>query len=333
MRCLITGSCGFLGSHIVDHVLRTTDFEVVGIDSFRHRGDALRINDSAEKIKRYKVVCHDLNAPISPYIAKAIGEVDFIINTASQSDVLRSIKDPVPFVQNNINVALHMLEYAREYGCKRFIQISTDEVYGAAPEPMAFPEWSCILPSNPYAASKAAQEALAISYWRSYGVPMQIVNCMNLFGERQDKEKYIPMLISRISRGETVEIHGSLEDPGKRGYLHARNFASGIMFVIGRDYTPYRECTDGTIIFPDRFNIIGTAEVDNFEMANLVASFLGKEEFAWRFVSFESSRPGHDKRYALDGSKLAALGWVPPIPFEESLRRTVQWTIKNSEWL
>ena len=333
MRCLITGSCGFLGSHLVDHVLKTTDFKVVGIDSFKHRGDALRINDNADKVKRYQVVCHDLNAPISPYIAKSIGQIDYIINTASQSDVLRSIKDPVPFVQNNINVALHTLEYAREYGCKRFIQISTDEVYGAAPEPMAFSEWSCILPSNPYAASKAAQESLAISYWRSYGVPVQVVNCMNLFGERQDKEKYIPMLISRISRGETVDVHGSLTYPGKRGYLHARNFASGIMFMISRDHTPYRAEKNGTIIYPDRFNIVGTAEVDNLAMAKLVANVIGKDDFAWRFVEFEQGRPGHDKRYALDGSKLAALGWVPPIPFEESLRRTVQWTFQNKEWL
>lgn len=333
MRCLITGSCGFLGSHLVDHILRTTDWEVVGIDSFRHRGDALRINDSDEKIKRYKVICHDLNAPITPYIAKAIGEVDYIVNVASQSDVLRSIKDPVPFVQNNINVALYALEYAKEYGCKRFIQISTDEVYGAAPDPVAFVEWSRILPSNPYAASKASQEALAISYWRSYEVPLQIVNCMNLFGERQDKEKYIPMLISRISAGKTVEIHGSRQDPGKRGYLHARNFASGIMFMLGREHTPYREETNGEIICPDRFNIVGTAEVDNFEMASLIAGYVGRPDFEWKFVSFEESRPGHDKRYALDGTKLAALGWVPPVPFTESLRRTVQWTLQNSEWL
>lgn len=328
---LITGSAGFAASHLVDHVLANTDWRVVGIDSFRHRGDTLRLPDE----KRYEIHFHDLNAPISSRLADQIGDVDYIVNMASESHVNRSISHPIPFVQNNINVALHMLEYAKIAKPKKFIQISTDEVYGPAPGKMEFSEWSEMLPSNPYSASKAAQEMLAISYWRTYGVPLIITNTMNIFGERQDSEKFIPLAISTILEEDILTIHGSKEKPGCRHYIHARNHADALLFIL-REFNPilFQEnfALSNRRQFPSRFNIVGELEVDNFELAQFIADELG-DTLRYEFLGFDQTRPGHDLRYALSGKLLSELGWHAPKTFHESLRRTIQWYLKNPHWL
>src|SRR5262249_4092532 len=148
----------------------------------------------------------------------------------------RSITDPVPFVRNNVDVVLNTLELTRVVNPRSLILVSTDEVYGPvdAADHTGHPEWDVILPSNPYSASKAAQEAIAISYWRTYGIPLQIVNCMNMIGERQDPEKFVPLVLGKVLRGETVTIHGTKEEIGTRHYLHARNLADGITFLLTR---------------------------------------------------------------------------------------------------
>jgi dTDP-glucose 4,6-dehydratase len=223
MRVLLTGIAGFIGSHVAEHIAATRpEWEVVGLASFRHRGDPLRIDSMPA---RYEIHHADLASPLSHRLIDRIGHIDVIINMASESHVDRSIEDPVPFVENNVSLALSMLEYARIVRPQLFVQISTDEVYGPAMDGELHREWSKILPSNPYSASKAAQEAIAFSYWRTYGVPVLITNTMNNFGERQDREKMIPMCISRIATGKTVTIHGSPGNIGSRFYLHARNHA------------------------------------------------------------------------------------------------------------
>ena len=222
-----------------------------------------------------------------------------------------------------------MLEYAREAKPKAFIQFSTDEVYGAAPGETLHAEWSPILPSNPYAASKAAQEAIAISYWRTYGVPVVLTNTMNLFGERQDAEKFIPMLISKIARGEEVTIHGRPDYIGKRFYIHCRNMADALLFVLKGDPQQYQD--SDSLIIPDRWNIVGEVEMDNLSVAQLIAEIIG-QPLKYKLVDFHAARPGHDRRYALDGRKLAAAGWAPPVSFKESLRRVVQWTLESKVW-
>lgn len=332
MRVLLTGSAGFIGSHIVEHLLENTDWDIVGLDSFRHRGDPARVHPGLD-YRRYSVVCADLGAPLGRLEAQ-IGEIDYIINCASESHVDRSITDPVPFVQNNVNLTLNMLEYARRVKPKVFIQISTDEVYGPAVEE-DHAEWSTILPSNPYSASKAAQEAIAISYWRTYGVPVVITNTMNNFGERQDAEKFVPLCISKIVRGETVQIHtGPDGEPGSRFYLHARNHADALLFLLQNcDVPGVSDCA----MWPNsdrpwRFNIVGDVEMDNLSLARMIAKFVGRN-LDYELVDFHSSRPGHDPRYALDGTKLAVFGWRAPVVFEDSLRKTVEWTLEHEEWL
>lgn len=323
---LITGSAGFVGKHLVDHFVEK-GFRVVGLDSFRHRGDSLRVTNQA-----YTVYCHDLTAPISDRLIQQIGSVDYIINAASESHVDRSITEPVPFVENNVKLVLNILEYARTVKPKIFFQVSTDEVYGPAPEGILHAEWSPILPSNPYAASKAAQEAVAISYWRTYGVPVVITNTMNMFGEMQDKEKYIPMLISRIMRNQIVTVHGTPDYIGKRFYLHARNFADALHYLINFDGIMPILYEDLRSDRPDRFNVVGEQELDNLQLAQKVAKLLGKE-LKYELVDFHSCRPGHDRRYALDGSKMKSYGWQIPVHLDEALERTIKWTLENQVWL
>lgn len=331
MRVLVTGAAGFLGHHAVEHILATTNWDVVGLASFRHRGCPLRLRHLIED-PRFKLVQTDLAAPITDRIAVAIGRVDAIVNYAAESHVDRSIEDPRPFFLNNVEAMLTVMEFARTVKPKRFIQVSTDEVYGPAPLGHRHAEWEAILPSNPYSASKAAQEAIAISYWRTYGVPVVITNCMNLVGERQDREKFLPMLIRGIANGQVVPLHG-MEVPdgrpvfGSRMYLHARNLADAICWLLKRPVSQYPN-TDR----PDRWNIVGEREIDNYQMAQIVASIL-EEPLHYRVVDFHRARPGHDRRYALDGTKLATAGWKQPVDLEQSLERTVRWTMSHREWM
>jgi dTDP-glucose 4,6-dehydratase len=344
MKVLLTGAGGFVGHHTLAHLLKTTDWDIVATDSFRHFGISARIRAVFEELpsesSRVKVVTHDLTTPIDLITAKEFGDPDVIINMASDSHVDRSITDPRPFVENNVALVLTLLDYARSLpNLKTFIQIGTDEVYGPAPEGINHPEWSAQLPSNPYSASKSAQEAIAISYWRTFNVPVILTNTMNIIGERQDVEKFVPLIINALQKGELVPVH-ALEKNGKwksgsRFYLHARNQADALRFLITHFVTTPHRYTDG-LERPERFNVRGETEISNEEMVSLIAKFLGISKpinELVKFINVEGTRPGHDLRYALDGNKLIALGWKPPVAFEKSLERTVSWTVKNPIWV
>lgn len=332
MRALLTGAAGFLGSHCLRHLLTNTDWHIVCPVSFKHKGLPERIVVAVDEQKwwdRVTIVRCDLAAPINDTTAALFGDIDYIINYASESHVDRSIDEPVPFIQNNIEVVLNVLEYARLAKPKVFVQVSTDEVYGPAPDGYNCAEWDPIVPSNPYSASKAAQEAIAISYWRTYGINLIITNCMNLVGETQDPEKFIPMIMSKVLHGEAVPIHASADGTvGSRFYLHARNLADAILFLIRRDEIAQYEA--GAAL-PDRWNIVGEREVTNLEMAQMVANCLG-EPLQYELVDFHTSRPGHDLRYALDGTKLAEAGWTMPVPLDASIKALVDWTRAHPEW-
>ena len=332
-RLLVTGVGGFIGSHFLEHVMVNTDWHITGLASWTHKGCPERIQEIVSKYKdRIDIITHDLVAPFSQQTVNRFGNIDFIVNIAAESHVDRSITNPVPFVQNNVNLVLNMLELARQIKPKMFLQISTDEVYGAAPEGVNHKEWSTILPSNPYSASKACQEAIAISYWRTYGVPVVITNTMNNFGERQDKEKFVAKVIDKVIKGETVPVHGVPGRIGSRYYLHARNHADGLLYILKN--LPATDYLEGVIDRPDRYNLVGDKEINNLEMAQMVSDILGKE-LKYELIDFHSTRPGHDHRYALDGKKLKDLGWNPPLTIEESLRKCVEWTLKpeNKIWL
>lgn len=282
--------------------------------------------------KRFTLVVHDLSAPLSDLAKRKIGKVDYIINMASLSDVEASIQDPVPFVQNNVNVALYMLEFAREIKPQVFIQISTDEVYGASASKFGDlrKEWDAIIPSNPYAASKAAQEAIAISYWRTYGVPVIITNTMNNFGEYQQPNKYPVMIQKALMNGEEITIHGKEGQIGSRSYIHSRNFADAILFIL-RKLPPHMH-VPLSADRPDRYNIAGDKQLDNLELAQTIAKLMGKE-LKYKLVDSHTTRPGHDPHYGLDNTKLYSKGWKSPLTFEESLKNTLEWQMSHDEWI
>lgn len=333
-RILLTGAAGFIGSHVMRHVLTNTDYTLVLPVTFRHKGNGDRIAsaiaNNREWHSRVEVVLCDLSAPISVTTRHRFGAVDQIWNVASESHVDRSIEDPTTFIQNNTNLMLYLLDYARSLdNLELFLHMSTDEVFGPALGDYRHHEWDRILPSNPYSASKAAQEAIAISFWRTYGLPVIITNTMNLFGELQDSEKMVPKSIRSIHNDEEVTVHTDADGvPGSRFYLHCRNLADAWLW-ISQTQTVHTYPEYDT---PQRFNIVGDRELDNISMVNLIADIMGKEARI-KTVDFHAARPGHDRRYALDGSKLAEAGWTAPVPFEESLERVVSWTLAHPEWL
>jgi dTDP-glucose 4,6-dehydratase len=344
-RVLLTGAAGFVGSHLLRHILATTDWDVVAPLTFRHKGLPPRVWGSVKghDPERVNVMMLDLTGPVDAVSRRLMGDVDVVMNVASLSHVDDSIRRPVAFVENNVSLILNALELARHLRPKLFLQMSTDEVYGAAPAGRDAEEWSAIEPSNPYSASKAAQEAIAYSYWRTFGVPLVITNTMNIFGEMQGPEKFVPKIMNKLLAGESVPVHASPDGvPGSRFYLHARNLADAWVWLARRylDGWPASRpaaYTSGDVR-PDRFNIVGELEVDNVRMVGAVASAItsynGRQvKPVWHLEDFHSSRPGHDLRYALDGSKLAAEGWSAPLDFTTSLERTVHWTLDHPEWL
>lgn len=339
-RIVITGAAGFVGSHVVEHFLRNTDWDIAVIDKLTYASSGLdRLRDiNCFDGNRVRMFSADLQQPLSEGVKKEIGIPDYVLNLASESHVNNSITDPVGFVTNNVKLMLNMLEWARELKAvegsvfKKFIQFSTDEVYGTAPEGVNYKEGDRHNSGNPYAASKDAQEAICRAYANTYGLPVNITNSANIIGERQHPEKFVPLCIDKIMRGETMKIHSNPEQTkaGSRFYLHARNIAQALHFIL--------EQTDEKLDKDDaskgQFNIIADEEVDNLAMAGRIAGIMGKE-LKYELVNFHASRPGHDLRYSLDGSKLRALGFNYPVTLEESLRKTVEWTLRpeNEKWL
>lgn len=357
-RVLLTGAGGFVGHHCLEHFLENTDWEIVCTDSFRHRGKTSRIREvldgRPDDAERVRVLTHDLRAPIDPQLAERIGDIGYLVSVASESHVDRSITEPRSFVENNVQLVLTLLEYAREYPVEKFLHIGTDEQFGPAPVGYNHREEEPFRPSNPYAASKAMQADAVYAYWRTYGLPCGVSQTMNIIGERQDPEKFVPLVLSKVVSGETVPIHASAEgQPGSRFYLHARNQADALLFLLRsqpfpvygepalvevpgdlgeRDFDPATRRYDIVSAEMARWNVVGEREVDNLRMAEMIAHFAGREA-RYELVDFHSSRPGHDLRYALDGGKMARLGWKPPVPLAESLERTVHWTLENPRWL
>ena len=326
MKIIITGGCGFIGHHFVEHVFKNTDWEIVIFDKLSYASNGferLRDTDTLNN-NRVKVFTNDLTNPLPEGIIKEIGlNVDYIVHMAAETHVDNSIKDPKLFIDNNIYSTLNMLEYAKKLpNLKMFFYFSTDEVFGPALGDTLFKEWDRHKPTNPYSASKSAAEQICIAYENTYKTPLMIVNVMNAFGERQHVEKFIPLCVKKIINNEKIYIHSypDKKTSGTRFYIHARNIADAVLFLI----------KNGTI--GEKYNISGEREVSNLEMAQMIAKFMNKE-LDYELIDFHSTRPGHDLRYGLDGSKLFEMGFKLPINFEESLRKTVEWTLENQKWL
>jgi dTDP-glucose 4,6-dehydratase len=238
------------------------------------------------------------------------------------------------FVQDNVVGTVNMLDYARKNlpDLERFVYFSTDEIFGIAPPGVSYREYDRYNSTNPYSASKAAAEEFCVAYENTYKMPIVVTHTMNVFGERQHPEKFIPATIQKVRDGETVIIHS---DPtrtvaGSRMYIHARDVAEGLMFILGLEN--YIHSGDYGHAHCPKFNLVGTEEIDNLTLAQMIASAVG-QELKYEMTDFHTSRPGHDMRYALDGSLLKSLGWEPKIKLSERITEMVEWTLHNERWL
>ena len=312
MRVLVTGVAGFVGSHVVEQLL-ADGHDVVGIGSLNHNGESWRVVESISGLtatSSFTWMRHDLAAPFSDAQVRQIGHVDAIVNVASLASVDISIKDPVSFVQNNVNSTLNVLELARQLDVRRFIQVSTDEVYGT--------RMPCDdghhMPSSPYSASKAAQEDICNAWQWTFHVPVSIVRSANMFGERQSELAFIPRIVRAIVEDRSLPIHVDASGkPGVRNYSYVGNVARYLADCATADSTRVHV----------NITLRGQMTLDNFSLALNVAAVLDRE-LKYEFIDATIDRPGYDEKYELHGDD-----WAPMIGAGEALRRTVIHTAQR----
>jgi dTDP-glucose 4,6-dehydratase len=336
-KILITGGAGFIAHHIIDKKLSTTDWKIVTLDRLDFSGNLNRLKEVVSKYpedeqKRVRVVHHDLKAELNPEIVATIGRIDYISHLAAGSHVDRSITYPLEFVLDNVVGTAHILEYARKLDhLERFAYFSTDEVFGPAPEGINYKENDRYNSTNPYSATKAGAEELVVAYENTYSLPSFITHTMNVFGERQNAEKFIPMSIKRVRDNEVVSVHSDSNKKiaGSRHYIHAEDVANALLFLYNYDISSLS--SDKTGAKCQKFNIVGKDEIDNLSLAQFIAEVQNKK-LKYEMVDFHSQRPGHDLRYALCGDKMKKMGWTPHSAFDR-LKSTIQWTLENDRWL
>ena len=336
-KVLITGGAGFIAHHLIGHILETTDWEIITLDRLDYSGNLNRLHDlmisfMPETKRRVKIVHHDLKAELNPLVRSEIGDVDYILHLAAGSHVDRSIDYPMEFVLDNVVGTCNILEFARlQPNLERFVYFSTDEIFGPAPNGIKYKEEDRYNSTNPYSATKAGGEELAVAFQNTYGLPIYITHTMNVFGERQHPEKFIPMTIKNVRDGGTVTIHSDSTRtiPGSRHYIHAEDVASAVLFLL--NYEGTFEPTWGGAKCP-KFNIVGSEELNNLQLAQIIAEAQDKE-LKYELVDFHSARPGHDLRYALDGDKMKKLGWEPAKSVQDRIAEVTKWTLANRRWI
>jgi dTDP-glucose 4,6-dehydratase len=322
---LVTGAAGFLGSHFVEELLVNTDWNIICLCRLTYVGDLERLLESLhvrEHADRIKLIYHDLKFEIPPYMEESIGNVDYIVHIAANSHVDRSIIYPKQFFEDNVMGTVNLLEWYRKTNPSAlFINYLTDEVFGPAPDNYDFKEDDRWRPSNPYSASKAGQGAAGIAYWNTYNLPIISTYTMNLYGARQHKEKLVAKAIGKIHNDEIIPIHAKMDGDkvlyvGQRHWLHARNAANATLFLL-------KHGKPGA-----HYNVVGDTEQHNDDLVKAIAVLMGKEA-RLQYVDCDKARPGHDKRYSLDGSKLRNMGWQQPIDFQTSLQTTIEWMLND----
>jgi len=316
MTILVTGGCGFIGSNFVQHMLdRHPGETVINLDKLTYAGNPENLS-GIENHPNYHFVKGDIcDRNVVESIFKQ-NKVDAVINFAAESHVDRSIVGSAIFIETNVAGTNVLLDVAREHSVGRYIQISTDEVYGSLGTEGKFTEGSRMHPNSPYAASKAAADLLALAYHHTHGLPVIITRCSNNYGPFQFPEKLIPLMIARALDDKPLPVYG--DGLNVRDWLHVKDHCSAIDLIL-------RGGKPGEV-----YNIGGTNEWKNIDIVRLVLKKLGKPD---SLISFVKDRPGHDRRYAIDAAKVNRdLGWRPRISFEKGLDETVEWYQKHESW-
>ena len=313
MRILVTGGAGFIGSHLVRRLLANGSDSVVNVDALRYSGNLENLTEVAGH-PRYTFIHADIcDAQV---VAKVMKEhrIEGVINCAAETHVDRSIVEPGAFAKTDVIGTAVLLDEARQAGIMRFLHVSTDEVYGSV-EVGSSKEGDPLDPRSPYSASKAGGDLLVRSYWTTYQFPVMITRGSNTYGPNQYPEKFIPLFVTNALDDQPLPMYG--DGRYRRDWLSVFDHCAGIEHV-------FRHGEPGTI-----YNIGGGNERENIAVADVILAHLGKPKSLIRFVQ---DRPGHDRRYAVDCSRLRALGWAPTMPFEEGLRATVDWYRTNQGW-
>jgi dTDP-glucose 4,6-dehydratase len=313
---LVTGGCGFIGSNFVRYMLETDpDIAIINLDYLTYAGNLANLEDLAGN-PRYQFVKGDITDRET--VRKVMGAgVDVVINFAAESHVDRSIQDSGPFVRTNVLGTQVLLDAAREAKVQRYLQVSTDEVYGSLGQTGYFTEETPLAANSPYAASKAAADLLVRSYVHTFGLAALITRCSNNYGPYQFPEKIIPLFITNLLRDEPVPVYG--DGMNVRDWIHVRDHCAAIDRV-------WRAGRVGEV-----YNAGGHCEKTNLELTHALLDAVGKPRTMIRYVK---DRPGHDRRYAIDSGKIEReLGWRPRVPFEEGLRDTVRWYREHGEWI
>jgi len=314
-KLLITGGSGFIGSWLIRHLLTEyPNVQVTNLDLLTYAGNPDNLRDLDEH-PRYRFVQGDIQDEV--LINRLMKGMDACINVAAQTHVDRSISGPGVFITTNVLGTQVLLESARNAGVSKFIQVSTDEVYGSIEGTAKFTEESPLEPSSPYSSSKAGADLIALSYWKTYGMPVCITRCTNNYGPNQYPEKLIPLFILNASENKPVPVYG--DGLNVRDWIHVKDHAAGVARVLFNG-------KPGEV-----YNIGSGNEHNNLEITRLILSILGKPE---TLIQFVQDRPGHDRRYALDSTKIEReLGWKAETSFEAGLRDTVQWYLNNPQWV
>jgi dTDP-glucose 4,6-dehydratase len=339
---LITGGAGFIGHHIIDLLLEKTDWNIISLDRLDYSGNLNRLHSVVSKYpketqKRVRIVWHDLKAEINELNRNFIGPVNIILHLAASSHVDRSISHPMEFVMDNTIGTVNVLDFARKQNnLERMIYFSTDEIFGIAPNGVAYKERDRYNSTNPYSASKAAAEEFCVAYENTYKLPIFITHTMNVFGQRQHPEKFIPMVIRKVRDEETITIHSDASKtiPGSRFYIHAKDVAEAMHFLLHLNAEQIAK-----VYVPDyggakcpKFNVVGKEEINNLQLAQFIADAQNKE-LKYDMVDFHTSRPGHDLRYALSGDFMRELGWEPRLSVKERINEVVDWSLEHKEWI
>jgi dTDP-glucose 4,6-dehydratase len=312
-QVLVTGGAGFIGSHYVHHALAAhPDWQVTVLDKLTYAGNPANLKE-LDGHPRYRFLRGDVAAAADVAAACEPG-CDILLNFAAETHVDRSIGDPEGFIRTDIFGAYALLEAARARGIERFVQISTDEVYGSVPRGSSR-EDAPLMPTNPYSASKAAADRLAYSYFATYGLPVLITRASNNFGPRQYPEKVVPLFITNALDDQPLPLYG--DGHNVRDWLYVTDHCEALDVVLAKG------------IPGEVYNIGGGNEHENLEVTGMILERLGKPRSLVRFVP---DRPGHDRRYSLDCAKIRALGWSPRTSFERALHGTVDWYAAHREW-